>query len=64
MHCTTYKRTHNSMHLCVITIKVDNVTCIASSLANKIPWPCTSTNTQIMTEFAIHVLCIIVVRTS
>ena len=51
-------------HLCVILVKVDKVTCIASSLANKVSRSSASTNTEIMAEFALHSICVIVIGTS
>ena len=51
-------------HLCVILVKVDKVTCIASSLTNKVSRSSASTNTEIMAEFALHSICVIVIGTS
>ena len=51
-------------HLCVVLIKVDKITRIASSLANIISWSSAPTHTQLMTQFAVTAIFVVVVRTS
>ena len=48
------------MHLCVILIKVDKITRIASSLANEIPWPGASTHTQLVAQLALCAIYVVV----
>ena len=54
----------HTTHLCVILVKVDKVTRIATSLANNVSRSSASTNTEIMAEFALHSICVIVIGTS
>ena len=63
--CTHTCTKHTTQtHLCVVLIKVDKSTRIASSLANKIPWSSAPTHTQLMTQFAVTAIFVVVVRTS
>ena len=51
-------------HLCVVLIKVDKITRIASPLANNIPWSSAPTHTQLMTQFAVTAIFVVIVRAS
>lgn len=64
MHTDTCTEHTTQTHLCVVLIKVDKITRIASSDAYKIPRSSAPIHTQLMTQFAVTVIIVVVEWTS